>query len=64
MHLANGERGGVNHMILILMISHGKTRNTRNNNESHSCSYYLRAGSVSDGQIMHLANGERGMLTK
>ncbi len=34
MHLANGERGVVNHMILILMINHGKTRNTRNNNES------------------------------
>ena len=55
-------------MILILMIyhgthgTHGKNRIKENINHL-SYSYSLRAGSVSDGQIMHLAIGEHGVLT-
>ncbi len=48
-------------MILILMISQGKTRKNHGikTNPFH---YSLRAGRVSDGQIMHIATGERGVL--
>ena len=55
---------GVNTMILILMISHGKTQKARIKQESYSCSYSLRAGSVSDGQIMHNTTGEHVVLTQ